>query len=172
MSLSGALSYSGTLDDLLDQEIFKRDLSANECYQELECTGSQPDLDIALQRLTMKVTLGHKLNWTIKHKLLLQILADDVIAAILGNPDDYKEHFHPIIKDYCLQLNGRSSVWIRLASENQPETLVILMWSWLIHLKVPILSNEELSQIVVYFDAPDVCFSKFDQVTRRFRTLQ
>jgi hypothetical protein len=56
-------------------------------------------------------------------------------------------------------------VWIRLASENQPETLVILMWSWLIHLKVPILSNEELSQIVVYFDAPDVCFSKFDQVT-------
>ncbi len=62
MSLSGALSYSGTLDDLLDQDIFKRDLSANECYQELECSGSQPDLDAALQRLTTKVTLGHKLN--------------------------------------------------------------------------------------------------------------
>ncbi len=71
---------------------------------------------------------------------------------------------NPAVREYCLTLDGRQSAWENLSTERDPEILAALLWHWLIHLKTPLLKNEELSEIVVYASKPDICFSRFEQV--------
>lgn len=51
-----------------------------------------------------------------------------------------------------------------LSSEREPQVLGALLWHWFLHLKQPILTNQELGYVVIYADKPVVCFSRFDQV--------
>lgn len=93
----------------------------------------------------------------------LQIELEEVVKSLLTSPpSDLLEN--PAIKEYCLTLDGRQSAWKNLSSERDPQILATLLWHWFLHLKTPVLTNSELSEIVVYANKPDICFARFEQV--------
>ncbi|KAI9558132.1 hypothetical protein GHT06_014885 [Daphnia sinensis] len=94
-----------------------------------------------------------------------QVIFEEVINSLLANPPaDLLAH--PTVREYCLTLDGRQSGWKSLSSEREPKVLARLLWHWLLHLKQPIFTNEELSNIVVYADKPAICLSRFNLATR------
>ncbi|XP_046458132.1 protein tyrosine phosphatase domain-containing protein 1-like isoform X2 [Daphnia pulex] len=94
-----------------------------------------------------------------------QVIFEEIVNSLLANPPT-DLLAHPTVKDYCLTLDGRQSGWKKLSSERDPKILSRLLFYWLLHLKNPILTNEELSNIVVYADKPAICLSRFDLATR------
>ncbi|XP_057379821.2 uncharacterized protein LOC130702174 [Daphnia carinata] len=94
-----------------------------------------------------------------------QVIFEEVINSLLANPPaDLLAH--PTVRDYCLTLDGGQSGWKCLSSEKEPKVLARLLWHWLLHLKQPIFTNEELSNVVVYADKPAICLSRFHLATR------
>ena len=89
---------------------------------------------------------------------------DQVINSLLTNKSASELFTHPGVREYSLELDYRASTWTKLTSEEKPEVLVALLWHWLLHLSQPVLTNKELSLVVVHADQPDTCFSRFDQV--------
>jgi hypothetical protein len=99
----------------------------------------------------------------LRNNQIKQVIFEEIVNSLLANPPtDFLAH--PTVKDYCLTLDGRQSGWKRLSSERDPKILSRLLFYWLLHLKNPILTNEELSNIVVYADKPAICLSRFDLV--------
>ncbi|EFX87457.1 hypothetical protein DAPPUDRAFT_96956 [Daphnia pulex] len=94
-----------------------------------------------------------------------KVIFEEIVNSLLANPPT-DLLAHPTVKDYCLTLDGRQSGWKKLSSERDPKILSRLLFYWLLHLKNPILTNEELSNIVVYADKPAICLSRFDLATR------
>lgn len=87
-----------------------------------------------------------------------------VIHSLLTNKSAEELFTHPGVREYSLELDYRASTWMKLSSEEEPEVLVALLWHWLLHLNQPVLTNKELSLVVVHADQPDTSFSRFDQV--------
>jgi len=89
-----------------------------------------------------------------------------VVSALVGNPDAHKKELAPLIRDFCVNLDGRSSTWQRLAADDRPELLVGLLWAWLLHLKRPALSKDQLGFITSHWKSPEKGFASLDQVAR------
>nr|CAH0105181.1 unnamed protein product [Daphnia galeata] len=94
-----------------------------------------------------------------------QVIFEEIVNSLLANPPT-DLLAHPTVKEYCLTLDGRQSGWRNLSSERDPKILARLLWYWLLHLKNPVFTNEELSNIVVYADKPAICLSRFNLATR------
>ena len=98
--------------------------------------------------------------WETKQK---QVIFEEIVNSLLANPPT-DLLAHPTVKDYCLTLDGRQSGWKKLSSERDPKILARLLFYWLLHLKHPVFTNDELSNVVVYADKPAICLSRFDLV--------
>lgn len=64
-----------------------------------------------------------------------------------------------------MDLNYRQSAWTRLQMEKNLYVLTGLMYDWLEHLKVPILSRDDLSYVVLLGNHPEACLKKLDLVS-------
>lgn len=89
---------------------------------------------------------------------------EKVVGSLVMKSASDLSNLPATVSNYCLELDGRQSGWMILSSEKEPQVLSALLWHWLLHLKQPVLTNQELGLIVVYADQPLACFYRFDQV--------
>lgn len=89
---------------------------------------------------------------------------EKVVGSLVMKSASDLSNLPATVSNYCLELDGRQSGWMSLSSEKEPQVLSALLWHWLLHLKQPVLTNQELGLIVVYADQPLACFYRFDQV--------
>ncbi|XP_043192113.1 protein tyrosine phosphatase domain-containing protein 1-like [Amphibalanus amphitrite] len=135
-----------SLDSVLDDGIHNQSLAQNDVYHEMM---SQVDLrkaaeDEQIQRVPV----------TAIYDALL------VDHALLG------PEFNKRIKSFRLELNIRQSAWEKLGTETDLKVLTGLLFTWLEHLKTPILDKEYLTYIVLAPGKIDYCFTKQDKDTR------
>lgn len=69
------------------------------------------------------------------------------VAEALGATDVGEEVF-TLAAHYQKKLNEKDQVWKELANEQNPYVLAEIMWSWLDHLKEPVLKAQDLSVII------------------------
>ncbi|XP_069693915.1 protein tyrosine phosphatase domain-containing protein 1-like [Periplaneta americana] len=130
------------LDAVLGDGIHGQILQDNICYQELS---SQSDLRKAVEN--EKFTPYH---------------VDEVVQALLADHNMLSDGMKKYIRQYRVDLNHRQSTWTRLQVEKNLYVLTGLLYDWLEHLRVPILSRDDLSYIVILGNHPETCLKKLD----------
>ncbi|KAJ9575419.1 hypothetical protein L9F63_025631, partial [Diploptera punctata] len=130
------------LDAVLGDGIQGQTLQENICFQELS---SQSDLRKAVEN--EKFTLYQ---------------VEDVLQALLADHSLLGENVKKYVRQLRVDLNHRQSAWTRLQVEKNLYVLTALLFDWLEHLRVPILSRDDLSYIVILGSQPEVCLKKFD----------
>ncbi|KAK4287979.1 hypothetical protein Pmani_038963 [Petrolisthes manimaculis] len=135
------------IDSLLNDGIREEELSENLCYQEL---ASQSDL--------------RRLATTQNNRKTL--LPKDVYEALLVDHSVLDIEFKKQLKAYRIDLNLKQSAWDKLHTESNPELLTGLLFTWLEHLKTPMLGVDALSYIVLASSKPEVCLRKLDKEVR------
>ncbi|XP_023712308.1 protein tyrosine phosphatase domain-containing protein 1 isoform X2 [Cryptotermes secundus] len=134
------------LDAVLGDGIHSQTLQDNICYQELS---SQTDLRKAVQ-----------------NEKFIPYHVDDVVQALLADHNLLSDGIRKGIRQYRTDLNYRQSAWTRLQMEKNLYVLTGLMYDWLEHLKVPVLSRDDLSYIVLLGNRPEACLKKLDLATQ------
>ncbi|XP_059490961.1 protein tyrosine phosphatase domain-containing protein 1-like [Neocloeon triangulifer] len=127
------------VDAVLGDGIVGQKLQENECYQELS---SQIDLRQAAAKEDLKGAAGY--------------VADALLA------DHSKEPLRKQVKQIRIDLNSRYSTVDRLRVECDAQLLAAVLFEWLEHLKIPIITKEELSAVVVRGENLSICLKKFD----------
>jgi protein tyrosine phosphatase domain-containing protein 1 len=104
--------------------------------------------------------------------LLLLLLkpyhVDDVVQALLADHNTLSDGIRKYIRQYKVDLNHRQSAWTRLQVEKNLYVLTGLLYDWLEHLRVPVLSRDDLSYIVILGKHPEACLKKLDLVSYHF----
>lgn len=104
--------------------------------------------------------------------LLLLLLkpyhVDDVVQALLADHNMLGDEIRKYIRQYKVDLNHRQSAWTRLQVEKNLYALTGLLYDWLEHLRVPVLSRDDLSYIVILGKHPEACLKKLDLVSYHF----
>ena len=104
--------------------------------------------------------------------LLLVLLkpyhVEDVVQALLADHNMLNDGIKKYIKQYKVDLNHRQSAWTRLQVERNLYVLTGLLYDWLEHLRVPVLSRDDLSYIVILGNHPEACLKKLDLVSYNF----
>ncbi|XP_071513800.1 uncharacterized protein [Panulirus ornatus] len=134
------------IDSLLNDGIHDQQLTDNMCYQEL---ASQSDLRRLADQEMLKVLLPKEVYEALllDHSLL---------------PLELKKH----IKNYRIDLNVKQSAWDKLNTETSLPILTGLLFTWLEHLRTPLLGVDALSYIVLASSKPEVCLRKMDKEVR------
>ncbi|XP_063852707.1 protein tyrosine phosphatase domain-containing protein 1-like isoform X3 [Scylla paramamosain] len=133
------------IDSLLDDGITDQPLSDNLCYQEL---ASQSDL-------RRQAEDGHEV-----------VLTKDVYEALVVDHSLMDVEFKKHLKAYRVDLNVKQSAWDKLNAETSLPLLTGLLYTWLEHLKSPVLGVDALSYIVLAASRPEVCLRKLDKEAR------
>lgn len=133
------------IDSLLDDGITDQPLSDNLCYQEL---ASQSDL-------RRQAEDGHKV-----------VLTKEVYEALVVDHSLLDIEFKKQLKAYRIDLNVKQSAWDKLNAETSLPLLTGLLYTWLEHLKAPVLGVDALSYIVLAASRPEVCLRKLDKESR------
>ena len=97
--------------------------------------------------------------------------ADDVVQALLADHNMLNDSVKKYIRHLRVELNHRQSAWTRLQVEKNLFVLSGLLFDWLEHLRVPILSRDDLSYIVILGSQPEACLKKLDIVSYCYFTL-
>nr|XP_045614195.1 protein tyrosine phosphatase domain-containing protein 1-like [Procambarus clarkii] len=135
-----------SIDHLLDDGITDQPLTENSCYQELT---SQSDLRHQADTENLKV-----------------LLPKEVYEALLVDHSLLDHDFKKQLKNYRIDLNVKQSAWERLNTETNLYILTGLMYTWLEHLRTPVLDVDALSYIVLASSKPEVCLRKLDKEVR------
>lgn len=88
-----------------------------------------------------------------------------MVKAILADHNLLREGMKKYIRQYRVDLNYKQSAWTRLQTEKNLYVITGLMYDWLEHLKVPILSRDDLSYVVLMGNHPEACLKKLDLVS-------
>ncbi|CAL4066887.1 unnamed protein product, partial [Meganyctiphanes norvegica] len=134
------------IDSLLNDGIRDQKLQDNLCYQEL---ASQSDLRKLAEQEEIKV-----------------VLPKSVFEALLVDHSIMDTDFKKGFKSYRIDLNVKQSAWDRLNTENNLHLLTALLFSWMEHLRFPILTVDSLQYIVLAASKPEVCLRKMDKEVR------
>ncbi|XP_045137368.1 protein tyrosine phosphatase domain-containing protein 1-like [Portunus trituberculatus] len=132
------------IDTLLDDGITDQSLSDNLCYQEL---ASQGDLRRQAQDCH-------------------EVVVKDIYDALVLDHSLLDAEFKRNLKAYRVDLNVKQSAWEKLNAETSLPLLTGLLYTWLEHLKAPVLGVDALSYIVLAASRPEVCLRKLDKETR------
>jgi protein tyrosine phosphatase domain-containing protein 1 len=97
--------------------------------------------------------------------LLKPYHVDDVVQALLADHCMLEDGMRKYIRQYRVNLNHRQSAWTRLQMEKNLYVLTGLLYDWLEHLRVPVLSRDDLSYIVILGNQPEACLKKIDLVS-------
>ncbi|XP_042863291.1 protein tyrosine phosphatase domain-containing protein 1-like [Penaeus japonicus] len=135
-----------SIDSLLNDGIHDQKLTDNSCYKEL---ASQTDLRKQAEEEDLKV-----------------ILPKEVYEAILVDHSVLNTEFKKQLKNYRIDLNVKQSAWERLNTETNLYLLTGLLFTWLEHLRTPVLGVDALSYIVLASSKPEVCLRKLDKEIR------
>ncbi|XP_066966574.1 protein tyrosine phosphatase domain-containing protein 1-like isoform X3 [Macrobrachium rosenbergii] len=135
----------GSIDNLLNDGIRNQKLADNLCYQEL---ASQSDLRKQAEQEDYKVS------------------PKEVYEALLVDHSVLNIEFKKKLKEYRIDLNVKQSAWEKLNTETFLPMLTALMYTWLEHLKLPVLDVDALSYIVLASHKPEVCLRKLDKEVR------
>ncbi|GFG37415.1 hypothetical protein Cfor_05161, partial [Coptotermes formosanus] len=130
------------LDAVLGDGIHGQTLHDNMCYRELS---SQSDLRKAFE-----------------NEKFIPYHVDDVVQALLADHNMLGDEIRKYIRQYKVDLNHRQSAWTRLQVEKNLYALTGLLYDWLEHLRVPVLSRDDLSYIVILGKHPEACLKKLD----------
>jgi len=103
--------------------------------------------------------------------LLKPYQVDDVVHALLADHNVLSDGIRKYIKQYKVDLNHRHSAWTRLQVEKNLYVLTGLLYDWLEHLRLPVLSRDDLSYIVILGNHPEACLKKLDIVSYHFFTF-
>ncbi|XP_067133016.1 protein tyrosine phosphatase domain-containing protein 1-like [Centruroides vittatus] len=133
------------IDSMLMEEPTTEDLSQNPCYQELE-----------LRSLAAAGEENKNSN----------LDSTDIVKALIASHCLLGPEFQSHLKQYQKDLNNRGSAWERLAKESDPILLTGILWSWLDHLKTPILNKQDLTYIVLKSEKPVDALARLDKDTR------
>jgi len=88
-----------------------------------------------------------------------------VVQALLTDHNMLSDGIRKHIKQYKVDLNHRQSAWTRLQVEKNLYVLTGLLYDWLEHLRLPVLSRDDLSYIVILGNNPEACLKKLDIVS-------
>ncbi|ROT81137.1 Protein tyrosine phosphatase domain-containing protein 1 [Penaeus vannamei] len=143
-----------SIDSLLNDGIRDQKLTDNSCYKEL---ASQTDLRKQAEEEDLKSS-----------RLSAQqvILPKEVYEAILVDHSVLNTEFKKQLKNYRIELNVKQSAWERLNTETNLYLLTGLLFTWLEHLRTPVLGVDALSYIVLASSKPEVCLRKLDKEVR------
>ncbi|KDR18115.1 protein tyrosine phosphatase domain-containing protein 1-like [Zootermopsis nevadensis] len=130
------------LDAVLGDGIHDQTLQDNICYQELS---SQSDL-----------------RNSVENEKFVPYHVDDVAQALLADHNVLSDGTRKYIKQYRVNLNHRQSAWTRLQMEKNLYVLTGLLFDWLEHLRLPVLSRDDLSYIVILGSQPESCLKKIN----------
>jgi len=100
--------------------------------------------------------------------LLKPYHVDDMVQALLADHNILSDGIRKYIKQYKVDLNHRQSAWTRLQVEKNLYVLTGLLYDWLEHLRLPVLSRDDLSYIVILGNNPEACLKKLDIVSYHF----
>ncbi|PSN44961.1 hypothetical protein C0J52_05490 [Blattella germanica] len=130
------------LDSVLGDGIQGQMIQDNICFQELS---SQSDLRKAME-----------------NEKFTPYQVEDVIQALLADHNMLSDGIKKYIRQYRFDLNIRQSAWARLQVEKNLYVLTGLLFDWLEHLRIPILSRDDLSYIVILGTHPEGCLRKLE----------
>ncbi|XP_054721880.1 protein tyrosine phosphatase domain-containing protein 1-like [Uloborus diversus] len=129
-------------------------LANNTCYQELN------------NHMELSSNDGSSTNDGDTILMEDRLTPTDVVKALLGDHLLQGNDFQNKLKQFQKELNNRSSAWERLKREKDIMFLTGLMWSWIEHLKEPILSKHDLTYIVIRAEKPVDALVRLDKGTR------
>ncbi|KAG8198529.1 hypothetical protein JTE90_026432 [Oedothorax gibbosus] len=129
-------------------------LANNTCYQELN------------NHMELSSNDGSSTNDGDTLLMEDRVTPTDVVKALLSDHLLLGNDFQNKLKEFQRELNNRSSAWERLKREKDIMFLTGLMWSWLEHLKEPILSKHDLTYIVIRAEKPVNALVRLDKGTR------
>ncbi|XP_035209404.1 protein tyrosine phosphatase domain-containing protein 1-like isoform X2 [Stegodyphus dumicola] len=129
-------------------------LANNTCYQELN------------NHLELSSNDGSSTNDGDTVLMEDRVAPTDVVKALLSDHLLQGNDFQNKLKQFQKELNNRSSAWERLKREKDIMFLTALMWSWIEHLKEPILSKHDLTYIVIRAEKPVDALVRLDKGTR------
>ncbi|GFS63766.1 protein tyrosine phosphatase domain-containing protein 1 [Trichonephila clavipes] len=129
-------------------------LANNTCYQELN------------NHIELSSNDGSSTNDGDTLLMEDRVTPTDVIKALLSDHLLLGNDFQNKLKEFQKELNNRSSAWERLKREKDIVFLTGLMWSWIEHLKEPILSKQDLTYIVIRAEKPVNALVRLDKGTR------
>ncbi|XP_015928881.1 protein tyrosine phosphatase domain-containing protein 1 [Parasteatoda tepidariorum] len=129
-------------------------LANNTCYQELNNH--------------MEISSNDGSSTNDGETLLMEdrVTPTDLIKALMSDHLLQGNDFQNKIKSIQKELNNRSSAWERLKREKDIRLLTALMWSYMEHLKEPILSKQDLTYIVLRAEKPVNALVRLDKGTR------
>ncbi|XP_042238187.1 protein tyrosine phosphatase domain-containing protein 1-like isoform X2 [Homarus americanus] len=134
------------IDSLLNDGISDQQLTDNLCYQEL---ASQSDL-----------------RRQAHHEALKVMPPKEVYEALLVDHSVLNVELKKQLKSYRIDLNVKQSAWEKLKTETNLYLLTGLLFTWLEHLRTPVLGVDALSYIVLASSKPEVCLRKLDREVR------
>jgi protein tyrosine phosphatase domain-containing protein 1 len=128
---------------------------------------------VALSTDALYITYVVKWWWeTVSYVMLFILLfllkpyhVDDVVQALLADHNMLSDGTRKYIKQYRVNLNHRQSAWTRLQMEKNLYVLTGLLYDWLEQLRIPVLSRDDLSYIVILGNQPEACLKKIDLVS-------
>lgn len=130
------------IKELDTEELNEGSLSENKCFQELETQKSfnqeKSDFDDTI------------------------VDVREIAEALLIDEANLNAEIKKLSKQLQIDINHSQIGWKKLSMERNPLILSILLFDWLEGLKMPILNRESLETIVIFYNQPDVCLSKFD----------
>lgn len=90
----------------------------------------------------------------------------DIAEALLTDHQVLGSDYNSKIRRLQKDLNNRNSAWEELSTETNAILLSGLLWSWLDHLRIPVLSLQDLAIVVIWSKKPRECLLKLDNGTR------
>ncbi|CAG0879468.1 unnamed protein product [Darwinula stevensoni] len=132
------------LDSLLGDGIQNQSLSENPVFQELS---SHSDL--------RSVT-----------KEPVEVLNVESVYEALIADEAGVEGLKKAVLRYRLDLNARTSAYLRLSNECNVLLLSALLWAWFETLKIPSLTKDHLAYIVISADKPQICLKRLEPGVR------
>ena len=102
-------------------------------------------------------------QFIIKEHCVQVLKAETVYEALIAN-EAIVEGLKKVVLRYRLDLNARTSAYLRLSSENDVFLLSALLWAWFETLKVPVLTKDHLAYIVISADKPQICLKRLEPV--------
>ncbi|XP_042238188.1 protein tyrosine phosphatase domain-containing protein 1-like isoform X3 [Homarus americanus] len=151
------------IDSLLNDGISDQQLTDNLCYQEL---ASQSDLRRQAHHEALKVRMTSTTFDFHRHLALKVMPPKEVYEALLVDHSVLNVELKKQLKSYRIDLNVKQSAWEKLKTETNLYLLTGLLFTWLEHLRTPVLGVDALSYIVLASSKPEVCLRKLDREVR------
>lgn len=86
----------------------------------------------------------------------------EIAEALLIDAANLNAETKKLARQLQININHSQIGWKKLSMEQNPLIVSALLFDWLEGLKSPILNRESLEAIVIFYNQPDVCLSKFD----------